>query len=59
MAFSAVELTGIIEERLANYYSDVNIDEIGRVLSIGDGIARIYDWVEFKQVKCVNFLTQE
>src|SRR6056300_449270 len=42
MAFSAVELTGIIEERLANYYSDVNIDEIGRVLSIGDGIARIY-----------------
>jgi len=42
MAFSAVELTGIIEERLASYYSDVNIDEIGRVLSIGDGIARIY-----------------
>jgi len=42
MAFSAVELTGIIEERLANYYSDVNIDEIGRVLSIGDGIARVY-----------------
>ena len=42
MAFSAVELTSIIEERLANYYSDVNIDEIGRVLSIGDGIARIY-----------------
>jgi len=29
MAFSAVELTSIIEERLANYYSDVNIDEIG------------------------------
>jgi hypothetical protein len=23
MAFSAVELTGIIEERLANYYSDL------------------------------------
>jgi proton translocating ATP synthase F1 alpha subunit len=42
MVFSAKELTGIIEERLTNYYSDVNINEVGRVLTIGDGIARVY-----------------
>jgi proton translocating ATP synthase F1 alpha subunit len=42
MAFSATELTTIIEDRLTNYYSNVDIDETGTVLTIGDGIARVY-----------------
>jgi F-type H+-transporting ATPase subunit alpha len=42
MAFSATELTSIIENRLTNYHSGVDIDEIGTVLTIGDGIARVY-----------------
>lgn len=42
MAFSATELTNIIEDRLTNYYSGLDIDEIGTVLTIGDGIARVY-----------------
>ena len=42
MAFSAIELTTILEDRLTNYYSGVDIDEIGTVLTIGDGIARVY-----------------
>ena len=42
MNFSAIELTAIIENRLKNYYTNVKIDETGFVLSVGDGIARVF-----------------
>jgi len=42
MNFSAIELTNVIENRLKNYYSEVKIDETGFVLSVGDGIARVF-----------------
>jgi F-type H+-transporting ATPase subunit alpha len=42
MNFSAIELTAVIENRLKNYYSEVKIDETGFVLSVGDGIARVF-----------------
>ena len=42
MNFSAIELTAIIENRLKNYYANVKIDETGFVLSVGDGIARVF-----------------
>ena len=35
----AAEISNILEDRIKNFYSEVNTDEIGRVLSIGDGIA--------------------
>ena len=42
MGLSAAELSGILEERITKYYADVNVDETGKVLSIGDGVARVY-----------------
>jgi F-type H+-transporting ATPase subunit alpha len=42
MSLSAMELSNLLEQRISNHYSDLNIDEIGRVLSVGDGIARFY-----------------
>lgn len=42
MAFSSAEISKVIEERISNYYSNINIDETGRVLTIGDGIVRAY-----------------
>jgi F-type H+-transporting ATPase subunit alpha len=42
MVFSSAEISNVIEERIANYYVNVNIDEIGKVLTIGDGIVRAY-----------------
>lgn len=42
MNFSAIELTTIIENRLKDYYTNVKIDETGFVLSVGDGIARVF-----------------
>jgi F0F1-type ATP synthase alpha subunit len=39
MSVSARELSKLLEQRISNLSSDLNIDEIGRVLSVGDGIA--------------------
>ena len=37
-----MELSNLLEQRISNHYSDLNIDEIGKGLSVGDGIARVY-----------------
>merc|ERR1712195_379733 len=39
-AIGAAEISSILEGRISSFYEDVNIDEIGRVLTVGDGIAR-------------------
>ena len=36
------EITGIIKERIANFESKLNVDEVGTVLTIGDGVARVF-----------------
>lgn len=36
------EVSSIIEEKILGINSKVDISETGRVLSIGDGIARVY-----------------
>jgi len=48
---SAAELSKVLEERIKNYYTTVDVNEIGKVLSVGDGIARVYGLKKFKQVK--------
>jgi proton translocating ATP synthase F1 alpha subunit len=55
MSMSAAELSGILEERITNYYSKVNVDEIGKVLSIGDGIARVYGLNSIQAGEMVEF----
>ncbi|KAJ0798557.1 putative H(+)-transporting two-sector ATPase (mitochondrion) [Helianthus annuus] len=44
MEFSprAAELTTLLESRISNFYTNFQVDEIGRVVSVGDGIARVY-----------------
>ncbi|XBJ08711.1 hypothetical protein VPH35_013947 [Triticum aestivum] len=44
MEFSprAAELTTLLESRMTNFYTNFQVDEIGRVVSVGDGIARVY-----------------
>lgn len=49
------ELSGIIEERVLNYQDKVDLSEVGRVLSIGDGIARVYGLQSCKSGEMVNF----
>ena len=38
----AAELTTLLEKRITNYSTNLQVDEIGRVVSVGDGIARVY-----------------
>jgi F-type H+-transporting ATPase subunit alpha len=38
----ADEITKILKEQIANYEQSVTVDEVGSVLSVGDGIARVY-----------------
>lgn len=54
-----------MEERILGQTSEVNLEETGRVLSIGDGIARVYglkniqaeEMVEFSSGLKVNFMS--
>ena len=52
---SAVELSSLLEQRISNHYTDLNIDEIGRVLSVGDGIARVYGLNKIQSGEMVEF----
>ena len=38
----ADEITKILREQIENYQQTVAVDEVGSVISVGDGIARIH-----------------
>ncbi|TVR13965.1 MAG: F0F1 ATP synthase subunit alpha [Planctomycetota bacterium] len=41
MKIRADEMTAVIKEQLRNYGAEVSVDEVGNILQVGDGIARI------------------
>ena len=49
------EISSIIEEKIANSKLDTNIEEYGRVLSVGDGIARVYGLNKVQYNEMVEF----
>uniref|UniRef100_J3LCM5 ATP synthase subunit alpha n=1 Tax=Oryza brachyantha TaxID=4533 RepID=J3LCM5_ORYBR len=57
MEFSprAAELTTLLESRMTNFYTNLKVDEIGRVVSVGDGIARVYGLNEIQAGEMVEF----
>lgn len=55
MNLSAAELSHILEERITQSYKELNIDEKGRVLSVGDGIARVYGLNNIQAGEMVEF----
>ncbi len=42
MAIKADEITKILREQISNYEQSVAVEEVGSVISVGDGIARIH-----------------
>ncbi len=42
MKFRVDEITSVIREEIAQYRSDIDVAEVGKVLEVGDGIARIH-----------------
>jgi F-type H+-transporting ATPase subunit alpha len=49
------EVTSILEERIMGVKSDIDIQETGRVLSVGDGIARVYGLKNCQAEEMVEF----
>ncbi|KAK1324489.1 hypothetical protein QJS10_CPA01g01917 [Acorus calamus] len=52
---STVELTTFLEGRITNFYNSFQVDEIGRVISVGDGIARVDGLNEIQAGEMVEF----
>jgi F-type H+-transporting ATPase subunit alpha len=42
MKISSDEITSVIKKQIENYKVDLNVDEVGSVLEVGDGIAHVY-----------------
>src|SRR5215218_8484590 len=42
MKFKADEIASVLQAEIENFESQVDVREVGRVLEVGDGIARIY-----------------
>ena len=42
MKFKVDEIASVIEEEIRKYRTEVDLSEVGKVLEVGDGIARVY-----------------
>jgi F-type H+/Na+-transporting ATPase subunit alpha len=42
MGIQAAEISAILKEQIKNFGQEAEVAEVGRVLSVGDGIARVY-----------------
>lgn len=42
MKISSDEITSVIKKQIENYKVDLNVDEVGTVLEVGDGIAHVF-----------------
>ena len=49
------EVSNIIKEQLAGVNSDAQLEEVGTVLQVGDGIARIYGLTQVKSGELIEF----
>tara|TARA_Y100001970_G_C14190267_1_gene834931 strand:+ start:312 stop:1838 length:1527 start_codon:yes stop_codon:yes gene_type:complete len=55
MEIRAAEISAILKKQIDNFNSDVQISEVGQVLSVGDGIARIYGLDQVQAGEMVEF----
>lgn len=54
-ATGSAEISSILEERIMGQSTTANLEETGRVLSIGDGIARVYGLKNIQAEEMVEF----
>merc|ERR1712121_41785 len=52
---ATAEISSILEERILGHESSADLEETGRVLSIGDGIARVYGLNNIQAEEMVEF----
>jgi len=55
MDIRAAEISGILKEQIANFGAEAEVAEVGQVLSVGDGIARVYGLDQVQAGEMVEF----
>ena len=55
MDIKAAEISSILKEQIKNFGQDAQVSEIGQVLSVGDGIARVYGLDNVQAGEMVEF----
>ncbi len=55
MSLQAAEISAILKEQIRNFGEEAEVSEIGQVLSVGDGIARVYGLEEIRSGEMVAF----
>ena len=51
----AAEVSAILKKQLANFDESVSLEEVGTVLEVGDGIARIFGLTKVENGELVHF----
>lgn len=59
MKIKAVEITSILQEKISEFSSHVDVAETGYVLSVGDGIARVFGLENVKSGEWVDIISSE
>ena len=55
MDIRASEISAILKEQIKNFGKEAEVSEIGQVLSVGDGIARVYGLDKVQAGEMVEF----
>ncbi len=55
MDIKASEISSILKEQIANFSAQADVAEIGQVLSVGDGVARVYGLDNIQAGEMVEF----
>jgi F-type H+-transporting ATPase subunit alpha len=55
MRFKADEIASVIQQEIEQYQSRIDVREVGRVLEVGDGIARVYGLSSVMSGEMVEF----
>src|SRR6202171_1281871 len=55
MDIRAAEISAILKEQIKNFVQEAEVSEVGQVLSVGDGIARVYGLDNVQAGEMVEF----
>ena len=55
MEIRAAEISAILKQQIANFGTEADVAEVGQVLSVGDGIARVYGLDKVQAGEMVEF----
>ena len=55
MEIRAAEISAILKEQIANFGTETDVAEVGQVMSVGDGVARVYGLDNVQAGEMVEF----